>query len=259
MEDYGLVSIITPAYNCSAFIKDTIESVVAQTYTNWEMLITDDCSTDETRSIIESYAEKDSRIKYFCLPTNSGAGVARNYSIEQAKGRYISLLDSDDRWFPTKLQKELDFMHEKDCAVVYCSYLTCNEDGSPHGIIVCRRHETAFSVKCDDRMGAITFMYDIEKCGGKIFTPSIRKRQDWCYKMLMLEKAKDAYGIKEPLGIYRLVGNSLSRNKKKLIRYNIEAYHVTFGWSWLKSVLFFIFIFSPNYTFKKIEHKFINR
>lgn len=120
-EDYGLVSIITPSYNSSRFISQTIESILSQTYTNWELLITDDCSTDKTREIVKSYQRKDPRIKFFQLKENSGPGVARNHSIEMAKGRFIAFCDSDDRWYPEKLEKQLAFMAKKRCMLSYTS------------------------------------------------------------------------------------------------------------------------------------------
>ena len=258
MKDYGLVSIITPSYNCEKFIESTIDSVLSQTYENWELLITDDHSSDGTQAILKRYADIDSRIKCDFLEKNQGAGVARNNSIKNAKGRYLALLDSDDQWFPHKLERQLQFMNDNHCSVVYSSYMTCDENGEMNGIVVCRKHEDAFSIKCDDRMGALTFMFDMERIG-KLFMPTIRRRQDWCYKMLVMDKAKDAYGIKEPLGIYRMASNSLSRKKKKLIKYNIEGYHVTLGWSRLRSFLFFVFLFLPCYIFKRLEYKLINR
>lgn len=254
----GLVSIITPSYNSSKYITQTIESVLSQSYTNWEMLITDDCSTDDSVQIIESFSEKDSRIKLFKLEKNSGAGVARNNSIKESKGQYFAFLDSDDRWMPDNLERKVSFMRETGCSVVYSSYLTCSEGGENLGIVVCRKHETAFSIKCDDKMGALTFMYDMSKVG-KLYMPIIRKRQDWCYKMMVMQIAKDAYGIKEPLGIYRLANNSLSRNKRGLVKYNILSYQVTLGWSKLKAVLFFCFAFIPSYFMKRLELKWINR
>ena len=112
MKDFDLVSIITPSYNSSSFIAQTIESILSQTYVNWELLITDDCSTDNTRDIVEYYQRKDSRIKFFQLKQNAGAAVARNHSIRMARGRYIAFCDSDDRWYPEKLEKQLAFMKE---------------------------------------------------------------------------------------------------------------------------------------------------
>ena len=114
-----LVSIITPSYNSAAYIAEMIESILAQTYTNWELLITDDCSTDDSVKIIESYATKDSRIKLFRLASNSGAGIARNKSIEEARGRYIAFCDSDDLWKPQKLEKQVEFMQKSTKANGY--------------------------------------------------------------------------------------------------------------------------------------------
>ena len=102
MKEFGKVSIITPSYNCADFIEETIESVIAQTYMDWEMLITDDCSTDNSVEVISQYVKKDPRIKLYRLSKNGGPGVARNNSIEKAKGRFIAFCDSDDRWLPEK-------------------------------------------------------------------------------------------------------------------------------------------------------------
>ena len=124
MTDYGLVSIITASFNCSAFIGETIESIQAQTYTNWELLITDDCSTDNSREVINSYADKDPRIRLLRLDKNSGAGIARNNSIREAKGRFIAFCDSDDRWKPEKLERQLAFMTENSYGLTYTSYDT---------------------------------------------------------------------------------------------------------------------------------------
>ena len=112
MENLGLVSIITPSYNSAPFISETIESIINQSYPYWELLITDDCSSDNTIEIIQEFIKKDSRIKLFQLNQNSGAGICRNKSIENAQGRFIAFCDSDDCWMPKKLEKQLAFMIE---------------------------------------------------------------------------------------------------------------------------------------------------
>lgn len=258
MTDYGLVSIITPSYNCADFIIETIESIRTQTYQNWELLITDDCSTDNSREIIENYVQKDPRIKLFKLSKNSGAGIARNNSIAEAKGRFIAFCDSDDRWFPNKLEKQLPFMLDKDCGVSYSSYMTCDNYGRTNGIIICRQRETFSSMKRDDKIGCLTMIYDTEKVG-KVYMPDLRKRQDWALKLKVLSLCKEAYGMKEPLAIYRLRENSLSNKKSALIKYNIAVYNKVLGWNKLKSYLFFFLEFMPNYFLKKLTIKFINR
>ena len=163
MDNFGLVSIITPSYNSSSFIAETIESILSQTYLNWELLITDDCSTDRSVEIIERYIQRDSRIKLFRLEKNCGAGVCRNRSISEAKGRFIAFCDSDDRWRPEKLEKQLAFMREKDCALSYTSYMTCDESGKISSIVIGKRRETYFSMRCDNRIGCLTAVYDTEK------------------------------------------------------------------------------------------------
>lgn len=254
--NYGLVSIITPSYNCQNVISETIDSIINQTYTNWELLITDDCSTDSTRDVVEQYVEKDPRIKLFKLPVNGGAGMARNNSIKEAKGRYIAFCDSDDRWLPSKLEKQIELMQEKQCQAVYSSYFTCTDGGKVNGIVWARERETAFSIKCDDKMGNLTFMYDTSKIG-KHLMPTIRKRQDWAHKMMIMNLCKEAYGVKEPLAVYRHTAGSISRNKMKLAKYNIAGFQ-TLGWPYWKALLFFLFFFMPSYIVKRFNQKRLN-
>lgn len=258
MSDSGLVSIITPVYNCSDYIGETIESIQAQTYGNWELLITDDCSTDDSCKIVSGYASKDPRIRLFRLDRNSGAGVARNNSIEAARGRFIAFCDSDDSWYPDKLEKQIRLMMEKDCGMSYTSYMTCPESGDLNGIVVCRNRETLSSMMRDDKMGCLTVMYDTEKVG-KVYMPAIRKRQDWAMKLKVLQKCRVAYGLKEPLACYRLRENSISHNKRSLVKYNIAVYKEVFGWSNFRSTVFFFFYFCPSYVIKKLGLKYINR
>lgn len=212
MKDCGLVSIITPSYNCENFIACTIEAILKQTYSNWELLITDDCSTDKTIAIIEQYVSKDPRIKLQKMEVNSGAGICRNKSIEAAKGRYIAFCDSDDVWMPHKLEKQLQFIEEKQCALVYSSYMLMDEEGKENGISVCR-HKLDFNLlKRDNEIGCLTAMYDTEKVG-KMYMSSIRKRQDWGLWLEILAKCKVTYGIKEPLAYYRIRKGSISNKK----------------------------------------------
>lgn len=252
------VSIITPCYNSEEFIAETIESIQAQTFIDWELLITDDCSKDNTLEILRSYADNDSRIKIFQLKKNSGAGVARNNSIEQAKGRYIAFCDSDDRWYPEKLEKQIAFMREKDCAFSYTSYLTCTGDGRVSGIIVCPKIETFKNNMRDSKIGCLTAMYDTEKVG-KVYLPLIRKRQDWGLTMRVLQKCNRAYGMKEPLALYRLREGSISSNKMALIKYNIATYQEVLGWSKFYSTLFFLFVFLPSHFKKKFIVSLYNK
>ena len=258
MKDYGLVSIITPSYNSAPFIVETIESILSQTYANWELLITDDCSTDNSIEIIERYVQQDARIKLFRLTENSGAGICRNHSIREAKGRFIAFCDSDDCWKPEKLEKQLAFMLERDCALSYTSYLVCYEQSRITGIVVGRAKETYASMQRDDGIGCLTAVYDTQKVG-KIYMPELRKRQDWGLWLKILEKCGVAYGMKEPLAIYRVRSGSISRNKLSLVKYNLNVYKKILRFSALKSYLFFYFVFLPTYFMKKLGQKYINR
>lgn len=136
MQDYGLVSIITPTWNCAAFICNTIKSVQAQTYTNWELLIQDDCSTDGTDKVIAPLEDEDIRIKYEANLQNSGAAITRNNALKRAKGRWIAFLDSDDMWMPEKLERQLRFMVENDYAFTYHEYVEITEEGKELGVYV---------------------------------------------------------------------------------------------------------------------------
>ena len=257
MKNYGLVSIITPTFNSADFIKETIESILSQTYVNWELLITDDCSTDNTCTIIQEYIENDNRIKLFKLKQNSGAGVARNNSIKEAKGDYIAFCDSDDCWLPEKLEKQLEFMEQNNSTFSCTSYFTCEEDGTPRGKIIAPTKISYFDLICNDNMGCLTTMYNT-KALGKHFMPTIRKRQDWGYKLIIIQKSKYAHGMKECLAKYRLRNNSLSANKLNLVKYNINVYKEVLKYSTIKAYIVFFCLFMPSYFYKKIKYTLIN-
>ena len=129
MENKPFVSIITPCWNCEKYIAETIESVLAQTYDNWEMIIVDDCSTDHSYEIALEYSKKDNRIKVYRMEQNSGAARCRNRAIEKSKGEYLAFIDSDDIWLPEKLEKQLKFMHENGCNFSFTEYEHIDEKG----------------------------------------------------------------------------------------------------------------------------------
>ena len=251
----GLVSILTALYNSEDYIASTIESVLAQTYTNWEMIITDDCSTDNGPAIVEQYAAKDSRIRLLRLDKHSGPGIVRNTSLMAAKGRYIAMLDSDDRWQPEKLERQLSLMKEKQCGLVYSSYYTCDENGHITGLVKCRRRIPYWRIVCDNAIGFLTMMYDREKTGDVSF-PEISKRQDWGFNIKLLKKCRIAYGIKEPLASYCRRSGSVSSAKFTLIKYNVSIYRQIMGYSAVRAVLTFTFIFLPFYFGKKVLNFF---
>lgn len=250
-----MVSVIMPSYNSAKKICESIDSILRQTHSNLELLITDDRSDDEeTISILKEYAAKDSRIKVFVLPQNNGAGVARNNSITHAAGRYIAFCDSDDMWLPEKLEKQLAFMKEKDCCLSYGPYLTCNYDGEITGKVNAPERLTLAGEKHDNKIGCLTAMYDTAKYG-KFYMPKIRKRQDWALFLTILKRCGTAYSVGEPLAIYRNTPNSISKNKLELIKYNARVYQEVFGYSCLKAHVYLFCVFFPCYFMKKILNR----
>ena len=220
----GLVSIITPTYGCGKFIAETIKSVLAQTYIKWEMIIVDDCSQDETKAVVERYSRADGRIKYHCLETNSGAAVARTEAMRLATGEFMAFLDSDDLWFPDKLQKQLAFMKEHNYAFSCTSYEQVDETGKSLNRIIKAIARTNYNrLLLDCPVGNSTVMYDVGRMG-KFEVPNIRKRNDDALWLQMLKKEKYIMGMPEVLMKYRVRSNSISSNKLKVIKYHWILY-----------------------------------
>lgn len=243
-----LVSIITPTYNSIEFVEETIFSIQNQTYTNWELLITDDCSTDKTWDIITSFAKRDARIKVFRLHKNSGAGIARNNSIIQAKGRFIAFCDSDDQWKVEKLEKQINFMLENDLALSFSSYDLIDGEGNSIGEVTAPEKVNYKTMLKNNYIGCLTAIYDTQILG-KVFMPEIRKRQDWALWLKILKRAPYALSIQKSLAIYRDRSKSISSSKIDLIKFNWNIYRNIENFSSLKSALFLLrFLF---FYFKK--------
>ena len=236
MESPALISIITPYYNPEKFLAEAINSVLAQTYKNWELLLIDDRSTDCSRNIVKKFAEQDKRIRCLSLSRNSGAGIARNLGMIEAKGRYIAFLDADDRWKPHKLQEQLGFMRKHNCIVCYSSYTLIDDTGKPLNKMVEALSNLNYGkLLKSNYIGNLTGIYDVSQLG-KISIPSLRKRQDWALWLDVVKKAGSAQGIAEPLAEYRLSGKSLSSNKLEMLKYNFAVYREHLGFSHLKSL-----------------------
>ena len=220
-----LVSIITPNYNSENFITQTIESVLNQTYTEWEMIIVDDVSSDKSVDIIQNYLKKDVRIKLIKLEENSGAAVARNTAIKNAKGRFIAFLDSDDLWNSSKLEKQITFMIEKNCSLSYSNYSLIDEEGESLDIIKIPPKKLNYNEQLkENQIGCLTAIYDQHKIG-KIYMPLIKKRQDYGLWLNILKKTNYAYKIDKNLAIYRVRKNSISSNKIEMLKYNFDLFN----------------------------------
>lgn len=245
-----LVSIITPVYNSEKFIPQCINSVLSQTYNHWEMILVDDCSVDQSKEIISYYAKKDSRIKYIRLNKNLGAGIARNKAIEASVGRYIAFLDSDDFWHKDKLEKQIAFMKKNDVGAVFSQYYIYDErKGGITHLIESPRNTNFASMQKNDYIGFLTFMIDTKKTGRPLM-PSIRRRQDWAFKLIIFKSGTKAKGIQEPLAYYRVGNQSLSSNKFKLLKYNFAVFREVLGYSKMKSSFKMVVFLLHHFLFK---------
>lgn len=218
----GLVSVITPSYNCASLIGETIESVLNQSYAQWEMIIVDDCSSDHTEEIVSQY--RDARIKYKKLEYNSGAAAARTEAMKMAEGQYIAFCDSDDLWMPDKLERQLRFMKENGHVFSCTAYEQIDESGKNLGRIMKPPKKCDYNrLLLDCPVGNSTVMYDVSKMG-KFEVPNIRKRNDDALWLQMLKKEPFIWGMDDVLAQYRIRQNSISSNKMKVIRYHWILY-----------------------------------
>ena len=233
-----LVSIITPCYNSADFIAATIESVIAQSYHNWELIIIDDKSTDETCSIVEGYTQNHTNIRLIRLAENGKVANARNMGMAAANGKYIAFLDSDDIWLKDKLLRQVTYMEAQNLPMTFCAYHRINEAGEiisgkievpfsvnyqqllPHNVII---FSTSLTLK--SAIGALTF----KKVG----------HEDWVFWLDLFKKCGAGYGINEPLVYYRIRKNSVSANKLKVIGFTWKIYRESEKIGLFKSIYLF--------------------
>lgn len=232
----NLVSIITPTYNCGSFIAETIKSVLNQTYPNWEMIIVDDCSKDNTSEIVASFVNADKRIQYHCLPTNSGAAIARTTAMNLAVGEYMAFLDSDDIWMPEKLEKQISFMTSHDYAFSCTAYEQVDEAGLSLKRIIKSPNKINYNrLLLDCPVGNSTVMYNVRTMG-KFEVPNIRKRNDDALWLKMLKKEQFIWSMPDVLMRYRIRNNSISSNKFELIKYHWILYREIESLSLIRSI-----------------------
>lgn len=217
------VSIITPTFNSERFIEETIRSILAQTYTDWELLITDDASTDETVNIVRKFADVDPRIKLFQFDENKGAAIARRNSIDHASGRFIAFCDSDDLWTSEKLGKQIGFMLENNYVFTFAPYHIIDEEGNALGMSTTRSKVNYQDVLRTCDIGCLTAVYDRHYLGN-MYMANIKRRHDYTLWLEILRKIPYAYSYPEPLGYYRLRPHSISKNKMKTMYYIWKVY-----------------------------------
>lgn len=250
-EMYGnkdpLVSIITPTYNCESTINATINSVVSQTYDNWEMIIIDDCSSDDTIKIVNDWLTKDNRITLIQLKTNSGASIARNHGMKIAHGKYVAFLDGDDTWSNNKLEKQIEFMMRNNLAMTYTPYYICDQSLKPLEIKKAPKMVDYRELLKWNRIGCLTVIIDIEKTG-KHYLERIDKRNDYALWLTILRQGIIAFCYDEPLAYYRS-HNGLSKGKKtSFVKYHYYLFH---------GILKYNSVISSYYTLRNIIYYFI--
>ncbi|GAA65000.1 hypothetical protein P20311_2804 [Pseudoalteromonas sp. BSi20311] len=233
-----LVSIIMPSYNAEKFIRESINSVLEQTYQNWELLITDDVSKDNTVSIVKQYTKNDPRIRLVEQSDNGGAGLARNDSISRAKGKYIAFLDSDDLWVPEKLHKQISFMQKNKIPFSYTGYQKFTGDKQLLGQVIPPSETTYNELLNSNVIGCLTAIYDCQALG-KQYMPTIRKRQDMALWLNILKLTPKAYGIQASLAYYR-VDVGMSSNKIEILKWQWRLYRDVEQLSIIKSLKHFV-------------------
>ena len=213
-----IVSIVTPCYNAAAYIAMTIESVLSQSFSDWEMIIVDDCSSDGTADIIRSYIAKDSRIRYYKTAHPSGSpSLPRNIGIDNAKGKYIAFLDADDVWMPDKLQKELEFLEINGYDLAYSYYEKMDWEGRRHNRIIKTRSTTSYSdLLKSNSIPCLTSIVSKEAVGDTRFKQI--PQEDFCFWLDILKKGYAAHNLCEVTALYREAKTSRSANKLDMFR-----------------------------------------
>jgi teichuronic acid biosynthesis glycosyltransferase TuaG len=215
-----LVSIITPSWNVERLIGETILSVQAQTLGDWELLIADDCSTDNTPAVIESYAAKDARVKLIRQPRNGGPALARQAAIEQAQGRFIAFLDSDDLWLPAKLERQVAFARQHRAALSFTAFRRINEDGSITGRLIAVPDSLTYDqLLKNTSIATLTALVDRDIAGN--IAMKNEGYDDFCLWLSILKPGHVAWGLNEDLARYRVRGVSVSSRRMRAA-----------GWVW---------------------------
>ena len=245
------VSIITPTFNSERFIAETILSVQAQTYKDWEMIIVDDCSTDRTAEIVASFQEKDSRIKYLYNSTNKGSAFSRNLALQEAKGKWIAFLDSDDLWHPEKIEKQIEFMTRNDIHFSYTNYCEIDESSKEIGVLISGPEViTNKLMRAYCWPGCLTVMYDAEFLG-LMQTAEIKINEEYAL-WIKISSVANCHLLDENLAKYRRHNNSLTdKSYLELTKWHYIMFRVAEGKNIIASLLLTLgnLIFG---TYKKI-------
>lgn len=235
-----LISIISPNFNSSKYIESTYRSICAQTYLNWEWIVIDDCSADESWEILNKIAGSDKRVRVYKNEVNSGASVARNKGLDNSQGEMIAFLDIDDEWLPEKLEMQLKFMRDTQAVASCHSYMMMKENGEEFKKIDMPKEVTSNQLEALCPLATSFMMIDRKVIGNLRFNVSLRRRQDWIFWYEILKQGHVCKGLDTVLGRYRKDSiNSISKNKFKMAFIQWRLYRSYFKFSLIKSVICF--------------------
>ena len=250
------VSIIMPYYNAAKYVKDTVEAIIAQTYRDWELIIVDDCSSaPETATVLHEVQMMDNRIKVIRTEANGGAGVARNLGIDAAKGHYLAFCDSDDWWYPNKLEEQLKFMIENNYPFTCTWYEDADENLNPYYTMKQAPKQSYQQMLAGCNIGTPGVMINIQTLGKKQM-PNLRRAEDWGFWMLYLRDTDYIYTYPKALWKYRHISGSETSNKWKMLQSVVGMYKNVLGMSALIAWLMSLCVFLPKNMLKKLKKKF---
>ncbi len=249
-------TIITPVYNAEDFLEETLNSISKQTYPYWEALLINDCSTDSSMSIAQRFVDKDCRFRIINRAEGGGAAKARNDGIQEARGRFIAFLDSDDVWLPNKLERQIDFMKSNDIAFSFSSYKFLTEDGKVTTEVKAPDEITYSKLIKGNTIACLTAVYDSQKLG-KVFMPDILKRQDFGLWLKITKMGVKGYGLQIPLAHYRLRKGSISSAKFSTMLYTWGLYRRVEKLSRFQSI-YYISSHLLGAIFKRAKNKILS-
>lgn len=233
-----LVSIITPCYNSAAFVAKTIQSVIAQTYQQWELLVIDDCSTDNTCAVVEGFMVAEPRIKLIKLAQNGRVANARNIGLDNANGKYIAFLDSDDIWLDNKLAVQISFMEQNQLPMTFCAYRRIDEGGKVISRLINVPTSVDYSQLLSHNVIIFTTSVTLKTAIGNLRFKKVG-HEDWVFWLDLFKQGYKGYGIKQELALYRIRKGSVSNNKIKAAGFTWKIYRETEQLSLIRSIYHF--------------------
>ena len=247
------VSIIMPYYNAANYIKETVTAIISQTFEDWDLIIVDDCSpAPETAEVLKEVSGMDSRIRILKTEMNGGAGVARNVGIKAATGRFLAFCDSDDWWYPTKLEEQIKFMENNQYPFTCSWYEDANEKLEPYYTMKQAPKQSYKSMIAGCNVGTPGVMIDTQVLGKK-YMPALRRAEDWGLWMMYLKETDYLYTYPKALWKYRHIPGSETSNKWKQMKAVVAMYHQVLGMSEVKAWSVCLFVFLPQNILKKLK------